>query len=473
MEQALCRWQRAYLGLLLLSRHCCDARQTRTRIIGGQEDTPLLMSLELHLGHESNHSLREPPEESAVFKPNAHNASGVVGVFREDEQGLHWPRKDADTAVLESRMARICRQLAIPVAFLIAGGICLCALPHLRTLAQLLLFFGAQTFMNLYMKALLSTSVVRDYPRMMGFQAPLVLTALQQVISFVLLLLALLLLKLSGSGYEPRRIQTKQEWAMILFLAVTFSANIALNNFSLSLIDISANLTIRSTSPVSALLLQVVLWKWFPNAFSEFTPSKLSCLMCGIACVVVVTVCKSHGANREVGQYYIMGLVVCICSVLSSSMELILVVVIGKTIKLNAIETILYMSLPVALLLTLPAFLVRHCVAYELHPPSTDWQVLREVWALSPATVGLVLLSGPFALMYNGLLYAVVSDLSPFYTSFAANFNKVGAIALALVFHFEALPPSTWGWIMVLAVLGNMAAFTAYSLLRLRDGGSK
>lgn len=258
---------------------------------------------------------------------------------------------------------------------------------------------------------------------------------------------------------------------MILFLAVCFSGNVALNNFSLSLIDISANLMIRSTSPMTALLLQLAFRSWFQDALRDMSAPKLLFMLAGVASAAVVVYSKSHSAQTDAGEHYLLGVVLCISSIASSSMELILVVLIGRTIKLNAIETILYTSLPVAAILAVPSLCLTHAVAYHGHQPSTDWSVLLEVWRLSPSTVVLAFLSGLFALCYNVLLYVVVADLSPFYTSFAANMNKVGAIALAVIFGFEALPAKPWGYVMVLAVACNVSAFAAFSLWPARGTG--
>jgi len=73
-------------------------------------------------------------------------------------------------------------------------------------------------------------------------------------------------------------------------------------------------------------------------------------------------------------------------------------------------------------------------------------------------------LSGIWALGYNLLLYNMVRDLSPYFASFAANFNKVAAIGLALLMGLEDLPQGGWKVLMVVGVLGNMASFTAYSM---------
>merc|ERR1719343_1251807 len=131
---------------------------------------------------------------------------------------------------------------------------------------------------------------------------------------------------------------------------------------------------------------------------------------------------------------------------------------------MNSIDTLLYMAIPVVVLLLLPSFFVKHPVAYKDHASSTDWHVLLEVSRLNFGTVILVLLSGVFSLGYNLLLHTTAKHLSPYFASFAGNFNKIAAIALSLLLGFEHLPAGRWGFVMILGVLGNMASFTGYSL---------
>jgi len=69
-------------------------------------------------------------------------------------------------------------QLGVSWLALVLGGGVFVILPRYRTMAQLLLFFGAQNFMNLlYIKAILSIHTVSQELNIRGFQAPLVLTA--------------------------------------------------------------------------------------------------------------------------------------------------------------------------------------------------------------------------------------------------------------------------------------------------------
>merc|ERR1719476_984512 len=89
---------------------------------------------------------------------------------------------------------------------------------------------------------------------------------------------------------------------------------------------------------------------------------------------------------------------------------------------------------------------------------------MLEVARLNPGILALVMFSGVFALCYNLLLYKIVTGLSPYFASFAANFNKIASIGLALLLGVEVLPQGGWKFLMMVGLLGNMACFTAYSV---------
>jgi len=245
-------------------------------------------------------------------------------------------------------------------------------------------------------------------------------------------------------------------------LAVCFTLNIALNNFSLALLDMSVNVMVRSTSPLTSLILQLCFRSWFDDPSVDMRLQKVCLMIIGVIFATLVVISKQRGVNH--GQSSSLGLALCVASLGFSSMELIVVVILGKGFKLNSIDTLLYMALPVFGLLLLRSLLIKHPVQHSGHANATDFSILLEVLHLSPMTVVLVALSGIWALGYNLLLYNIVKGLSPYFASFAANFNKVAAIGLALLMGLEDLPQGGWKYLMVVGVLGNMASFTAYSL---------
>merc|ERR1712216_686104 len=77
---------------------------------------------------------------------------------------------------------------------------------------------------------------------------------------------------------------------------------------------------------------------------------------------------------------------------------------------------------------------------------------------------------GAFA--YNVLQYTIVQSLTAAHTTFAGNFNKAATVALALILGMEQLPPGGWGVLMLSAILCNILAFTAYSVISERSRSS-
>ncbi|CAK0814819.1 unnamed protein product, partial [Prorocentrum cordatum] len=268
------------------------------------------------------------------------------------------------------------------LALVLSGGVFV-ILPRYQTLAQLLLFFGAQNFMNLlYIKAILSIHTVS-----------------QQLAGFLFLALAILVSQLTPWAYRPHTIVSKDQAFAVMALAVCFTLNIALNNFSLSLLDMSVDVIVCATSPLMSLLLQLCF------------PAKVGMVLLGVICAALV--------------------------------------VISKRVKLNAIDLLIYMAIPIVVLLLLPIYLIKHPVSYPGYEMATNFSVFVEIAQLSLGTVVPVMLSGIWALGYNLLLYNIV---------------RVAAIALALLMGMESLQAGRWKCLMCAGVAGNIAACTACSL---------
>ncbi|CAK0840599.1 unnamed protein product [Prorocentrum cordatum] len=304
--------------------------------------------------------------------------------------------------------ADLCTQLGVSWLALVFGGGVFVILPRYQTLAQLLLFFGAQNFMNLlYIKAILSIHTVSQELNIRGIQPSVVLMAMQQLVGFLFLALAILVSQLTPWAYRPHTIVSKDQAFAVMALAVCFTMNIALNNFSLSLLDMSFNVMVRSTSPLMALLLQLCF------------PAKVGMVLLGVICAALVVISKSArkkmAAQIEGGGSDTLGLCLYIGSLPFLSLELIVVVILGKGFKLNSIDTLIYMAIPIVVLLLLPIYLIKHPVSYPGREMVTNFSVLVEIAQLSPGTVVLVMLSGIWALGYNFLLYNIVRDLSPFF----------------------------------------------------------
>merc|ERR1712151_1442819 len=115
------------------------------------------------------------------------------------------------------------------------GGVLYFMVPAAKTAGIFMVFFGAQTGMNLYMKAVLSNSVVDEVAGLKGIPASFLVTGFQQMAGFVLFWIGLGISRLvTNYKYEPKKLTTPFELMAVCLFAISFTMNIALNNFSLS-----------------------------------------------------------------------------------------------------------------------------------------------------------------------------------------------------------------------------------------------
>lgn len=365
------------------------------------------------------------------------------------------------------------QQLVVPFAALVVGLLALLGSGRLQVFGKILVYFGSQTFMNLYMKVVLSGRPINKELGLLGFPAAFMVTGIQQVSSFLLLVLAFGLLWCSPWRYTPTIIKTRNGWLTVLAFSVSFTLNIALNNFSLALLPISVNLIIRSCSPLSTWLAQQGMSRFEGKSLQDAKPLELACMVGGVVCAAVAVVAKSSmsttgGSEAESSANLILGVVVCLASTLSGSLNMALAGFMGTSLSLNPIDTTLYMSIPSFSLLLLPAFLIKHPSDWPGNA-MTDLQVLVEVAKYAPGVIGLAFLSGAFALCHNALTYFIVQSLSATHAAFASNFNKAATIGIALLVGLETMVFRGWGIVLVFGIFGNILAFTAYSVLKADD----
>merc|ERR1711956_106146 len=89
---------------------------------------------------------------------------------------------------------------------------------------------------------------------------------------------------------------------------------------------------------------------------------------------------------------------------------------------------------------------------------------------IAPSTFELFVLSGVFSFAYNIIQFSIVHTLSPSATAFGGNFNKAALVFLTLLLPFlqvHKLPGKPYIFWIWAAVLGNVAAFSAYSYLQI------
>merc|ERR1719203_1278488 len=320
------------------------------------------------------------------------------------------------------------------------------------------------------MKEVLSNKTISEGKR--GFPAAFAVTGLQQLTGFVLVMAWMVISRFTPYPYVPKKLSSRMDYIAVLLFSVAFTANIALNNYSMALIPISVNLIIRSCFPLPTFLAQkLVSWCTREGGTKDSSLVELSLMLCGClcACVAVVAKTRSSGTVASESRHLVWGVTVCVISCFAGSTNLVLAGMMGSTLNLNEFDTVIYTALPAAALLT-AAMSIPHAVPWGEDGAATltDWEILKEVLDYNRGVLILAALSGVFALGFNLLKYGIVQRLSATHTAFAGNFNKAFTIILTMVVGLEPYPTDGWGWLMVAAYVGNIGAFTAYNIAKIR-----
>ncbi|CAE8645415.1 unnamed protein product [Polarella glacialis] len=193
-------------------------------------------------------------------------------------------------------------------------------------------------------------------------------------------------------------------------------------------------------------------------------------MVAGVFFAALATLAKSESTHSSTSEskHLVLGVMMCALSDVAAGINLILAGLFGTYLDppLNPMDTIFYMAVPCAMFLVPASFFVLHPVDWPGVGSITDYEVYQKVMELSPMTMCYVLVSGVLASGYNILQYTVVQQLSPSHAAFAGNFNKAATIMLSICLGLERLPGGIWSTVMVGAILGNIAAFTGYSLLK-------
>merc|ERR1719277_1393510 len=320
------------------------------------------------------------------------------------------------------------------------------------------------------MKEVLSNQAISEGKR--GFPAAFAVTGLQQLTGFVLMMAWMALSRCTPYRYVPKKLTSRMDYIAVFLFSVAFTANIALNNYSMALIPISVNLIIRSCFPLPTFLAQkLVSWCTREGRAKDSSLVELALMLFGVLCACVAVVAKTRSSGTVAGEskHLVWGVTVCVISCFAGSTNLVLAGMMGSTLNLNEFDTVIYTALPAAALLT-AAMSIPHSVPWGEDGATTltDWEILREVLDSNWSVLILAALSGVFALGFNLLKYGIVQRLSATHTAFAGNFNKAFTIILTMVVGLEPYPTDGWGWLMVAAYVGNIGAFTAYNVVKIR-----
>eukprot|EP00928_Gymnodinium_smaydae_P003189 TRINITY_DN11138_c0_g1_i1.p1 TRINITY_DN11138_c0_g1~~TRINITY_DN11138_c0_g1_i1.p1 ORF type:complete len:512 (+),score=67.55 TRINITY_DN11138_c0_g1_i1:55-1536(+) len=341
-----------------------------------------------------------------------------------------------------------------PAIAILLGAIALCS-KEFRLAGMLSMFFGAQVFMNLYMKCIISEAPVSEDRGWYGFPAPFLVTVIQLVTSFVLLLVGIVISWLTPFPYTPKPLG-KDDVPAICGLALTFAANISLNNMSLTMIDVSVNQVIRSGGPIAIIIMSALQSAITRMPMQTYQQISYAFLLGGVIFAALTMYLKSESAQAdESSPALYLGSCICFCSNLASASNMLVVHFIGRGLKLNPMDSIFYMAIPAALLLSIPACVLQHPVPWSSTGLMTDIQILKDILTLRPLLLGLGCLSGVFALAYNLLMYNICQALSAMTIELVSNFNKAATIGLAIVIGMEKLP-ARHPFMLVYCIIGNL-----------------
>jgi len=336
-----------------------------------------------------------------------------------------------------------------------------------ETASIVLIYFGAQSGMHVYMKVVLSKIVIDEHDGLKGVPIGFLLTSIQQFVAFMAFGCFLLMGRLFSSGYQVKKLTTPKEYIAMLCFSVTFALNVGLNNFSLTLVPISVNLIIRSCMPLSTAVSQIAVGKLMGQGSKSIPSMDWAFMLFGVGCAALATVVRNKANVADASPGMLLGVFWCVASIFAGAINMVMAGVLGTEMKLNPLDTTCYMALPAGLVLLVPALVAPHPMTdWPGFPSMTDWEVLVEVMARKPVALVPVIFSGILAFCYNILQYTLVHKLSASYAAFAGNFNKAATVALSLLLGLEAVPKGHYGHIFVMAVMGNIAAFTVFSTLK-------
>ncbi|CAK0819080.1 unnamed protein product, partial [Prorocentrum cordatum] len=128
-------------------------------------------------------------------------------------------------------------------------------------------------------------------------------TGLQQLTGFVLMMAWMALSRCTPYRYVPKKLTSRTDYLAVLLFSCAFTANIALNNYSMALIPISVNLIIRSCFPLPTFLAQkLVSWCTKDGKSQDSSLVELSLMLFGCFCACVAVVAKTQSSGSAVQE---------------------------------------------------------------------------------------------------------------------------------------------------------------------------
>ncbi len=365
--------------------------------------------------------------------------------------------------------AQLAKQIGIPIVFVLIGSALMLSQKTVL-LGKLALFFGSNSLMNLYMKEVLSASVVSEKDDLKGFPAPFALTAIQQFVSFLLFVAWMLISSCTRHRYSPKKLRSRRDFMNVALFSLAFSGSIGLNNYSIQLLPLSVNLIIKSCLPAATIPVQMMLNWWQGKATSDARLLELILVALGVFSAILVVVSKEHGGDSHEGSIgdMTLGVLICIGALFFKATNLVLAAILGSDSKLNSFDTTLYMAIPVCVILVTPVLAYQHDLGtWPGYEDLTDWEVTCKVAELSPFTLVVVFMSGALSLFYNVISWSIVHSLSPATLAFQENFNSSATIAIGILVGLDALPVGMWSAVFVIAVTASILSFAAFSYVKI------
>lgn len=328
-----------------------------------------------------------------------------------------------------------------------------------------LMYFGAQTSISCYMKWLLSKVPVTL--SLVGVPAAFLVMSVQQVVVFLFVLMVL--------RVRHKKVKwptSSAQWRLIWIGAATFSLNTGLNLFSLALIPLSLALIIRACMPLAAAVLQTIVY-----GRQNISPPEWLCMTFGVICACLVVISnRGWSCGAMASPAFIAGVAASVASVFCGALDMLVKRILGTSKQMSATETIVFEALPVALITATIGLMFSSPVsaswAAHYQPRMTDWEVFKVIWQFKPIVLGFVAFSGLLACWYNLFTTLLIVRLSPATTAFAGNFNHGALVFLSLLFLDRHIPPGYHGVLLIGGVIGNIASFTCYNILKRRGKNS-
>jgi len=270
-------------------------------------------------------------------------------------------------------------------------------------------FLTMNTILNLYNKWLF-TPVEKEGA---GLTAPIFATITHSIAGFT----TAFVLTFFPSVYVPKEVVGWRQWCQVIAMGFFFACTIGLNNSSLVYLPLSVQQTIRSCSPVA---LAIAAYFIEHKVYSIQQIIALFFLVGGI----VLTVASNDSANP-------IGVLMAAGSVVSGALYYTFVSLnLGSGgVNMNAIDILLYTSVPVALILT-PVFIIAdeyNTIAQFSEENGASFTVLL-------FAIGCVL-----AVAYNLMTFKFIKLLSAVYLSVVANFKLVLLIIVGVALLGEEL----------------------------------